>query len=122
MDAIINVHLKGPFAPPATPLPTGAQKANSKEVNARIISTNGAGLLEALGDNYSAAKAGIASLTLYKPLNWPIWHHRQRHCTFADMTESAFAEMMKKPEEDSALWILPTSPLVAWLAAQTLKT
>ena len=66
-DAVIRVHLKGHFA--VTRHACEHWRAQSKagsEVNARIVNTSsGAGLMGSVGQGaYSAAKAGIAALTL----------------------------------------------------------
>src|SRR3954449_6206352 len=66
-DAVVRVHLKGHFAPLRH---AGAYwRTRAKQggpVNARVINTSsGAGLQGSVGQgNYSAAKAGIAGLTL----------------------------------------------------------
>src|SRR4029078_10509624 len=66
-DAVIRVHLKGHFA--TTRHATEWWREGAKQgvpVNARIINTSsGAGLMGSVGQGaYSAAKAGIAALTL----------------------------------------------------------
>ncbi|AGL29025.1 short chain dehydrogenase [Mycobacterium tuberculosis CAS/NITR204] len=69
-DAVIAVHLKGHFATMrhAASHWRGLSKAGKapKDIDARIINTSsGAGLQGSVGQgNYSAAKAGIAALTL----------------------------------------------------------
>lgn len=66
-DAVIRVHLKGHFAPlrHAAAYWRGEAKAG-RLPQARVINTSsGAGLLGSVGQgNYSAAKAGIAGLTI----------------------------------------------------------
>ncbi|MGH9031663.1 MAG: SDR family NAD(P)-dependent oxidoreductase, partial [Acidimicrobiia bacterium] len=66
-DAVIRVHLKGHFCP--TRHATAYWREQSKAgtpVDARIVNTSsGAGLMGSVGQGtYSAAKAGIAALTL----------------------------------------------------------
>ncbi|MGH2602340.1 MAG: SDR family NAD(P)-dependent oxidoreductase, partial [Dehalococcoidia bacterium] len=66
-DAVIRVHLKGHFAPLRhAAAHWRAERKAGRAVDARIINTSsGAGLLGSVGQgNYSAAKAGIATLNL----------------------------------------------------------
>jgi NAD(P)-dependent dehydrogenase (short-subunit alcohol dehydrogenase family) len=72
-DAVIRVHLKGHF----TMLRHAAQYWRGQTtlgaaVDARIINTSSAGGLQGSAGqgNYSAAKAGIAALTLVAAANW----------------------------------------------------
>ena len=127
-DAIINVHLKGHFC--TTRHAAAYWRAESKagkEVNARIINTSsGAGLLGSVGQsNYSAAKAGIASLTLVQAVElgrYGITANAIAPAARTRMTEGAFAEMMKKPEEGfDAMDPANISPLVAWLGSADSK-
>ena len=81
-DAVIRVHLKGHFAPLRH---AGAYwRAEAKEGRqraARVINTSsGAGLQGSVGQaTYSAAKAGIAGLTLVAAAGaGPVRRHRQR--------------------------------------------
>ena len=81
-DAVIRVHLKGHFAPLRH---AGAYwRAESKEGRqraARVINTSsGAGLQGSVGQaTYSAAKAGIAGMTLVAAAGArPVRRHRQR--------------------------------------------
>ena len=127
-DAIINVHLKGHFC--TTRHAAAYWRAESKagkEVNARIINTSsGAGLLGSVGQsNYSAAKAGIASLTLVQAVElgrYGITANAIAPAARTRMTEGAFAEMMKKPDEGfDAMDPANISPLVAWLGSADSK-
>ena len=66
-DAVVRVHMKGHFAPTRHAIEHWkAQAKAGEEVSGRIINTSsGAGLMGSVGQgNYSAAKAGIAALTL----------------------------------------------------------
>ena len=66
-DAVIRVHLKGHFAPTRHAVAHWRERSKAGDaVDARIINTSsGAGLMGSVGQgNYSAAKAGIAALTL----------------------------------------------------------
>jgi len=66
-DQVIRVHLKGHFCISSHAAKYWRQRSKEgKDVNARIINTSsGAGLQGSIGQtNYSAAKAGILTLTL----------------------------------------------------------
>ena len=82
-DAVIRVHLKGHFAPTRHAVAHWRERSKAGEaVDARIINTSsGAGLMGSVGQgNYSAAKAGIAALTLVRVGRArPLRRHRQRH-------------------------------------------
>ena len=123
-DAIISVHLKGHFC--TTRHAAAYWRAESKagkEVNARIINTSsGAGLLGSVGQsNYSAAKAGIASLTLVQAAElgrYGITANAIAPAARTRMTEGAFAEMMKKPDAGfDAMDPANISPVVAWIGS-----
>ena len=82
-DAVLRVHLKGHFctARHACAHWRGESKAG-RPVDARIINTSsGAGLQGSVGQSaYSAAKGGIAALTLVQAAELgALRHHRQRH-------------------------------------------
>ena len=123
-DAIISVHLKGHFC--TTRHAAAYWRAESKagkEVNARIINTSsGAGLLGSVGQsNYSAAKAGIASLTLVQAAElgrYGITANAIAPAARTRMTEDAFADMMKKPDAGfDAMDPANISPVVAWIGS-----
>src|SRR5258708_14430703 len=66
-DAVVRVHMKGHFAPTRHAIAHFRERAKTGQtLHARIINTtSGAGLLGSVGQAaYSAAKAGIAALTL----------------------------------------------------------
>jgi NAD(P)-dependent dehydrogenase (short-subunit alcohol dehydrogenase family) len=123
-DAIIRVHLKGHFcvARHAAAYWRELVKAG-KEVDARIINTtSGAGVLGSVGQSsYSAAKAGIATLTLVQAAELGRYGVTANAiCPIARtrMTEGAFGDTMKAPdqgfdENDPA----NVSPFIAWLAS-----
>jgi NAD(P)-dependent dehydrogenase (short-subunit alcohol dehydrogenase family) len=81
-DAVVNVHLKGHFclSRHAAAYWRDQVKAGNK-VDARIINTSsGAGVLGSVGQcAYSAAKAGIATLTLVQGAELALRGDRQRH-------------------------------------------
>jgi NAD(P)-dependent dehydrogenase (short-subunit alcohol dehydrogenase family) len=123
-DAVIAVHLKGHFA---TLRHAGAYwrkraKAGST-VDARIVNTSsGAGLQGSVGQgNYSAAKAGIAALTLVGAAEmgrYGVTVNAIAPSARTRMTESVFAEMMAKPDEGfDAMAPENISPLVVWLGS-----
>ena len=123
-DAVIRVHLKGHFcvARHAAAYWRGQVKAG-EQVDARIINTSsGAGVLGSVGQSsYSAAKAGIATLTLVQAAElgrYGITSNAICPIARTRMTEGAFGDAMKAPEEgfdenDPA----NVSPFVAWLAS-----
>ncbi|MCW1960447.1 MAG: SDR family oxidoreductase, partial [Mycobacterium sp.] len=123
-DAVIAVHLKGHFA---TMRHAGAYwRALSKAgdpVNARIINTSsGAGLQGSVGQgNYSAAKAGIAALTLVAAAEmgrYGVTVNAIAPSARTRMTETVFAEMMAKPDNGfDAMAPENISPLVVWLGS-----
>ncbi|WP_203335843.1 SDR family oxidoreductase [Nocardioides limicola] len=115
-DAVIRVHLKGHFAPLRH---AGAWwRAESKEGRqpaARVINTSsGAGLQGSIGQGtYSAAKAGIAGLTLVAAAElgrYGVTVNAIAPVAKTRMTEGAFdTSAMPEPEDNS--------PVVAWLAS-----
>ncbi|RFZ38394.1 SDR family oxidoreductase [Mycobacterium marinum] len=123
-DAVIAVHLKGHFATMrhAASYWRGLSKAG-KTVDARIINTSsGAGLQGSVGQaNYSAAKAGIAALTLVGAAEmgrYGVTVNAIAPAARTRMTETVFAEMMAKPDEGfDAMAPENVSPLVVWLAS-----
>ncbi len=104
-DATITVHLRGHFC-----LSQWAcqhwrvQQKQGARVNARIVNTSsGAGLQGSIGQSaYSAAKAGIAALTLVQAAElgrYGITANALAPAARTRMTETAFAEAMKKPDQ-----------------------
>ena len=127
-DAVIRVHLKGHFAPLRH---AGAYwRAESKEGRqrtARVINTSsGAGLQGSVGQaTYSAAKAGIAALTLVAAQElgrYGVTVNAIAPVARTRMTEGAFPEMMAPPDGSGAdrfdrMDPANNSPVVAWLAS-----
>ncbi|CAN5276027.1 SDR family oxidoreductase [soil metagenome] len=116
-DAVIRVHLKGHFAPLRhagaywrTEAKAGRQRA------ARVINTSsGAGMQGSVGQaTYSAAKAGIAGLTLVAAQEmgrYGVTVNAIAPVARTRMTEGAFdTSAMAVPEDNS--------PIVAWLASE----
>jgi NAD(P)-dependent dehydrogenase (short-subunit alcohol dehydrogenase family) len=123
-DAVVRVHLKGHFAPTRHAVDHWRQRAKAGEaVDARIINTSsGAGLAGSLGQAaYSAAKAGIAALTLVEAAElgrYGITANAIAPAARTRMTEQVFAEMMKKPAGGfDAMDPANVSPLVVWLGS-----
>jgi NAD(P)-dependent dehydrogenase (short-subunit alcohol dehydrogenase family) len=123
-DAVIRVHLKGHFA--ATRHASAHWRDRNKAgdvVDARIINTSsGAGLLGSVGQGaYSAAKAGIAALTLVEAAElgrYGVTANALAPSARTRMTEAVFAETMAVPDSGfDAMDPANVSPLVAWLAS-----
>lgn len=124
-DAVLRVHLRGHFCVSrhAVDYWRARQKAGHK-VDARIINTSsGAGLQGSVGQSaYSAAKAGIATLTLVQAAElarYGITANALAPNARTRMTETAFADAMK-PKEGAFDVFAPenTAPLVAWLSSE----
>lgn len=124
-DAVIRVHLKGHFA---TARFASAywreQSKNGAAVDARIINTSsGAGLMGSVGQGaYSAAKAGIAAMTLVQSAEmgrYGVTANAIAPAARTRMTEAVFADTMAKPEDDSFDLMAPenVAPLVVWLGS-----
>ncbi len=123
-DAVIRVHLKGHFA--VSNQACAYWRNRSKEgadVDARIINTSsGAGLQGSVGQSaYSAAKGGIATLTLVQAAElrrYGVTSNAIAPSARTRMTEGVFADMMKKPDSGfDAMHPGNVSPLVVWLGS-----
>jgi NAD(P)-dependent dehydrogenase (short-subunit alcohol dehydrogenase family) len=124
-DAVIRVHLKGHFAPTRA---AGAfwreqQKAGAA-VDARVINTSsGAGLMGSVGQGaYSAAKAGIAALTMVESAElgrYGVTANAIAPAARTRMTEAVFADTMAAPGVDAFDAMAPenVAPLVVWLGS-----
>jgi NAD(P)-dependent dehydrogenase (short-subunit alcohol dehydrogenase family) len=123
-DAVVRVHLKGHFcvARQAAAHWRDRAKAGDK-LDARIINTSsGAGLQGSIGQGaYSAAKAGIATLTLVQAAElrrYGITANAIAPAARTRMTETVFAEMMAKPASGfDAMAPENVAPLVVWLGS-----
>ncbi|WP_407335665.1 SDR family oxidoreductase [Dietzia kunjamensis] len=128
-DNVINVHLKGHFAP----LRHAAEywRAESKAGRprqARVINTSsGAGLFGSVGQgNYATAKAGIALLTIQTAAEmkgYGVTANAIAPAARTRMTTSAgegMASQMAAPEDGSFDAMDPAniSPLVVWLGSE----
>ena len=123
-DAVINVHLKGHFCISQHACSHWrAQSKAGKPVDARIINTSsGAGLQGSIGQGaYSAAKAGIAGLTLVQAAElgrYGVTANAIAPAARTRMTEAIFSDM-KPPEDGGFDESHPgnVSPLVVWLGS-----
>jgi len=123
-DAVMRVHLRGMFCPVRHAIDYWrAESKAGRQREARVVTTSsGAGLFGSVSQgNYSAAKAGIAAFTIVAAqelgrigvlVNGIAPSARSR------MTEEAFAEMMRRPEEGfDAMDPANVSPIVVWLGS-----
>ena len=125
-DAVVRVHLKGHFCVARHAAAWWRDRAKAGEaVDARIINTSsGAGILGSIGQSaYSAAKAGIATLTVIQAAElgrYGVTANALCPSARTRMTETVFAEMMAAPDDPTAFDAMApenVSPLVAWLAS-----
>lgn len=123
-DAVIAVHLRGTFGPLRHAADHWRNRSKAGEqVNARVVTTSsGAGLFGSVGQgNYSAAKAGIAGLTIVAAAElarYGVKVNSIAPSARSRMTEEAFADMMRKPDEGfDAMDPANVSPVVVWLAS-----
>lgn len=123
-DAVMRVHLKGHFCVSRHAAAHWRDEAKAgRRVDARIVNTSsGAGLQGSVGQSaYSAAKGGIASLTLVQAAElgrYGVTANAIAPSARTRMTETVFADMMKKPESGfDPMDPANVSPLVAWLAS-----
>jgi len=123
-DAVMRVHLKGHFA--TTRHATEYWRAQTKAgvaVDARLINTSsGAGLMGSVGQGvYSAAKAGIAALTLVasaEMARYGVTANAIAPAARTRMTEEIFADRMQAPDSGfDANDPANISPLVVWLGS-----
>ncbi|MEX2294357.1 MAG: SDR family oxidoreductase [Acidimicrobiales bacterium] len=125
-DAVVRVHLKGHFAVARHAAAYWRDQAKvGTAVDARIINTSsGAGILGSVGQAaYSAAKGGIATLTLVQAAElgrYGVTANALCPAARTRMTEGVFTEMMATPNQPDAFDEMApenVSPLVAWLAS-----
>ena len=128
-DAVIRVHLKGHFCTSRHAAAYWREQSKAgKTVDARVINTSsGAGLQGSVGQSaYSAAKAGIAGLTLVQAAEmgrYGVAVNGIAPAARTRMTEAIFAETMKKPEDGSfdQMAAENVAPLVVWLGSPESK-
>ena len=125
-DAVVRVHLKGHFAVARFAAEQWRSQAKAGEpVDARIVNTSsGAGLMGSVGQSaYSAAKAGIAALTLVEAAElgrYGVTANAIAPSARTRMTETVFAETMAAPDDASAFDAMApenVAPLVVWLGS-----
>ncbi len=122
-DAVINVHLKGTFAPARHAAAYWRERSKAgEEVSGRIINTTSvSGIYGNIGQtNYGAAKAGIASFTNIAALElarYGVTVNAIAPAALTRMTEDL--GMGQASEEDqeamSPRWI---APIVTWLVSE----
>ena len=123
-DAVIRVHLKGHFCVSRHAAEYWRNQSKAGEtVDARIINTSsGAGLQGSVGQStYSAAKGGIATLTLVQAAElgrYGVTANAIAPAARTRMTEAIFTDM-KAPEDGAFDENAPEniSPLVVWLGS-----
>ncbi|CAB4892145.1 unannotated protein [freshwater metagenome] len=123
-DAVMKVHMRGMFCPVRHAIDYWrAQAKAGSPVDARIVTTSsGAGLFGSVSQaNYSAAKAGIAGFTMVAAQElgrYGILVNGIAPSARSRMTEEAFADMMRKPDEGfDAMDPANVSPVVVWLGS-----
>ncbi len=124
-DQVMRVHLKGHYCLANILGRRWRDLAKAgTPVDGRIINTSsGAGLQGSIGQsNYSAAKGGIAALTLVQAAElarYGVTANALAPAARTSMTESAMPEVVKKPEDDSFDAWAPenVAPLVVWLGS-----
>jgi NAD(P)-dependent dehydrogenase (short-subunit alcohol dehydrogenase family) len=123
-DATMKVHLRGHFCVTRHAVDFWRSEAKAgKPVDARIINTSsGAGLNGSIAQSaYSAAKGGIASLTLVQAAElgrYGITANALAPAARTRMTEQAFAERMKRPEQGFDVQDPDNiAPAVVWLGS-----
>ena len=125
-DAVVRVHLKGHFATARFAAEHWRARAKAgAAVDGRIVNTSsGAGLLGSVGQAaYSAAKAGIATLTLVQAAElgrYGVTANAIAPSARTRMTETVFADMMAAPTESGAFDAMSPdniAPLVVWLGS-----
>ncbi len=124
-DAVIRVHLRGHFCVSRHAVDHWRAEAKAgRRVDARIINTtSGAGLQGSIGQSaYSAAKAGIATLTLVQAAElarYGVTANALAPNARTRMTETAFPEMMKAKKGEFDIFAPEnTAPLVAFLVSE----
>jgi NAD(P)-dependent dehydrogenase (short-subunit alcohol dehydrogenase family) len=125
-DAVVRVHLKGHLATARHAAEHWRARAKAGEaVDARIVNTSsGAGLAGSVGQAaYSAAKAGIAALTLVQAAElarYGVTANAIAPSARTRMTATVFADMMAAPADAGAFDAMApenVAPLVAWLGS-----
>ena len=123
-DAIIRVHLKGHFAPArhAAAYWRDESKAGRARKGRIVNTSSGAGLMGSVGQAaYSAAKGGIAALTLVQAAElgrYGVGVNAIAPSARTRMTEEVFGDRMAVPDSGfDANHPENVSPLVVWLGS-----
>ena len=125
-DAVVRVHLKGHFCVSRHAAAWWRDRSKAGDaVDARIVNTSsGAGILGSVGQSaYSAAKAGIATLTLVQAAElarYGVTANALAPAARTRMTEGVFTEMMARPSDEAAFDAMDpanVAPIVAWLCS-----
>ncbi len=122
-DAVMRVHLKGHFAPLRHAAAYWRDRSKAGERNeARVVLTSsGAGLQGSVGQgNYSAAKAGIATLARVAAVEmarYGITVNAIAPVARTRMTSGVFASMEAPAEGFDAMHPANVAPLVVWLGS-----
>lgn len=125
-EAVLRVHVLGHAAPARHAASYWRARSKAGEpVSGRIINTSsGAGLMGSIAQAaYSAAKGGIASLTLVQAAELGrigVTANAIAPAARTRMTEEVFADMMAEVEEGAfdAMDPANVSPLVVWLGSE----
>jgi NAD(P)-dependent dehydrogenase (short-subunit alcohol dehydrogenase family) len=125
-DSVVRVHLKGHYAVARHAAAHWRDEAKAgRPGDGRIVNTSsGAGILGSIGQAaYSAAKGGIATLTLVQAAElgrYGVTANALCPAARTRMTEGVFTEMMATPDEPGAFDAMApenVAPLVAWLVS-----
>ncbi len=124
-DAVLRVNLKGHFTVSRHAAAYWRDRSKAGDaVDARIVNTSsGAGILGSVGQAaYSAAKGGIAALTLVQSAElarYGVTANALAPAARTRMTEGVFTDMMAEVAEGAfdAMDPANVSPLVAWLVS-----
>lgn len=124
-DAVVRVHMKGHFcvARHAAAHWRDAAKAGANPSGRIINTSSGAGIWGSVGQAaYSAAKAGIAALTLVQSAElgrYGATSNAIAPIARTRMTEGVFSGMMARPEDGfDTMHPGNVSPLIVWLASE----
>ena len=125
-DAVVRVHLKGHFCVARHAAAHWRDQAKAgTPVSGRIVNTSsGAGILGSIGQAaYSAAKAGIATLTLVQAAElgrYGVTANALAPAARTRMTEGVFTEMMAEVDGGAFDAMAPenVAPIVAWLVSE----
>jgi NAD(P)-dependent dehydrogenase (short-subunit alcohol dehydrogenase family) len=124
-DAVVRVHLKGHFCVSRHAAAWWRDRSKAGDaVDGRIVNTaSGAGILGSVGQSaYSAAKAGIATLTLVQAAElarYGVTANALAPAARTRMTEGVFTDMMAAVGEGQfdAMDPANVAPIVAWLCS-----